>query len=75
MHSSYIQTKYNGKEEIINNIFSAYDGDLLNDINHPALVQEWKLNIEHIDANITRPSDKKEIDHNYSKTYWPISKK
>ena len=45
-HSSYIQTIYNGKEEVTNNIFSKYVEPLLNDINHPALVQEWKLNID-----------------------------
>ena len=38
---------------------------LLKDINHPALLQEWKLNIDaaayekNIYANISKPSDKK----------------
>ena len=39
LHSSYIQTKYNGKEEILNNILSTYIELLLNDINHPAMVK------------------------------------
>ena len=43
-HSSYNQTRYIGKEEIIHNIFSTYVEPLLNYINHTALVQEWKLN-------------------------------
>ena len=41
----YIQTIYNGKEEIINNIYSIYVEPWLNDVNNPALVQECKLNI------------------------------
>ena len=45
-HSYYIQTIYSGKEESTNNIFSTYFEPLLNYINHPALVQEWKLNLD-----------------------------
>ena len=65
LHSSYIQTKYNGKEESIHNIFNTYAEPLLNYINHLTLVQECKLNIDapayekQIDANLNRPSDKK----------------
>ena len=46
LHSSYNQTKYIGEEEIIHNIFSTYVEPLLNYINNPALVQEWKLNLD-----------------------------
>ena len=46
LHSSYNQTKYIGEEEIIHNIFNTYVKPLLNYINHPELVQEWKLNID-----------------------------
>ena len=65
LNDSYIQTKYNGEEEIINNIFSAYVGPLLKDTNNPALIQEWKLNLDdaayenQIDANLYKPSVKK----------------
>ena len=38
-HSSYIQTEFNDKKEIIINITSAYVVPLLKDINHPALLQ------------------------------------
>ena len=31
---------------MIINIFSAYVVPLLKDINHPALLQEWKLNLD-----------------------------
>ena len=49
-------------------IFSAYVVPLLKYINHPALLQEWKLNLDaaeyekNINANLSKPSDKKEID-------------
>ena len=46
LHSSYNQTRYIGEEEIIHNIFSPYDEPLLNYINNPELVQEWKLNLD-----------------------------
>ena len=39
LHYYYIKTKYNDKEESINNIFSAYVEPLLNYINHPVLIQ------------------------------------
>ena len=45
-HSSYNQTKYIGENEIIYNIFITYVEPLLNYINHPALVKEWRLNID-----------------------------
>ena len=45
-HSSYIKTMYSYKDESIYNIFSTYVEPLLDDINHPELVQEWKLNID-----------------------------
>ena len=40
-----MQIIYNGKEEIINNIFSTYVEPLFSYINYPVLVQEWKLNL------------------------------
>ena len=39
LHSSFFNTKYNDKEEGIDNIFSTYVEPLLNDINNPALIQ------------------------------------
>ena len=52
---------------------------MLNDINNPALLQEWKLHIDtaayenKIDANVYKPSVKKEIDRHDRKPYWPTS--
>ena len=65
LHSSYIQTEFNDKKKMIINIFSSYVKHLLEDINHPELLQEWKLNLDaavyeiNIDANMSKPSDKK----------------
>ena len=42
-HSSYIQREFNDKKKMIINIFIAYFVPLLKNINHPALIQEWKL--------------------------------
>ena len=45
------------------NIFSAYDIPLLKYINHPTLIQQWKLNLDaaayekNIDANTSKPSN------------------
>ena len=50
---------------MIINIFNAYIVPLLKDINHPALLQEWKLNLDaaayqkNIDAKLYKTSDKK----------------
>ena len=47
---------------MITNIFSAYVEPLLKYINHPALVQEWKFNLDaaqykkNIDTNLSKPS-------------------
>ena len=65
LHCSYIPTEFNDKKEMIINIFSAYVVPLLKYINHPALLQEWKINPEdaayenNIDDNMSKPSDKK----------------
>ena len=79
IHSSYIQREFNDKNKMIINIFSAYFVPLLKDINHIALLQEWKLNIDvaayekNIDANVYKPSDKKEIDCHDSNLYCPTT--
>ena len=64
---------------MIINTFSAYVVPLLKDINHLALLQEWKLDTDaaayerNIDANISTPSDKKYFDRHDSDLYWPIT--
>ena len=55
---SFIQRKFNDKKDMIIKISSAYVESLLKDINHPELLQEWKLNIDaaeyeiNVDANL-----------------------
>ena len=62
LYSSYIQTIYKYKEESINNIFITYVEPLLDDINHPELVEEWKINIyavaydKQLDSKVNKPS-------------------
>ena len=45
-HYSYIQREVNDKKKMIINIFSSYVVPLLKDSNHPALIKEWKINID-----------------------------
>ena len=60
-HYFYIKKEYNGKKETIINIFSEYVEPLLKGINHPALIQERKRNLDaeeykrNIDANLYKP--------------------
>ena len=66
-HYSYIQIEFNDQKEIIINMFSVYVVSMLEDINHPAFIQEWKLNIDaaayeiNIDGNLSKPSENKLI--------------
>ena len=46
LKSSYSKTIYNDEEENIDNIFIIFVELLLDYINHPALVEEWKINID-----------------------------
>ena len=51
---------------------------MLNYINHPSLLQEWKLNLDaeeyerNIDANLYKLFEKNIIRHD-SDEYWPTS--
>ena len=46
LNSSYIQKEFNDNKKMTINIFIAYVVPLLKDIKHPALLQEWKINID-----------------------------
>ena len=78
-HSSYIQNEFNVRKEEIINIFSAYVEPLIKEINHPTLLQEWKLNLDaaeyerNIDANFYKTSEKKKFNRIDSDDYWPTS--
>ena len=64
---------------MIINTFSEYIVPLLKDINHPALLQERKLNLDaaayekNIDGNMYKTFDKKEIYRHDSDLYWKTS--
>ena len=66
-HYSYIRKEFNDKKDIIINIFSAYVEPLLKYINHPELLQEWKLNLDaaeyerNIYANLYKPSEENKL--------------
>ena len=78
-HSSYIQNEFNYRNEEIINISSAYVEPLIKEINHPSLLQEWKLNIDaaeyekNIDANLYKASEKNKINCIDSDDYWQSS--
>ena len=46
-------------------IFNAYVASQIEEVHHPALLQEWKLNLDaaeyerNIDADLHKPSEKK----------------
>ena len=66
-HYSYIQREFNDRMKIIITIFSVYVVTLLKYINHPAFLQEWKLNLDsaaherNIDANMFKLSKKRNL--------------
>ena len=61
---------------MIINILSAYAVPLIKEINHPSLIQEWRLKIDaeyykrNIDANLYKPSEKKKFNRRDSDDYW-----
>ena len=60
-------------------IFSAYVAPKIKEIHHPALIQEWKLNLDaaeyenNMKANMYKPSDKNKIHCVDSDEHWPTS--
>ena len=45
-HSTYTNQEFNDKKEEMINIFSTYVTPKIKDIQHPELLQEWKLNLD-----------------------------
>ena len=51
----------------------------MKEIYHPALIQEWRLNLDavdyekNIDTNLYKPSGKKKFNCHNSDKYWPTS--
>ena len=45
-HSSYSTDNFNNKKEAMDILFSTYITPQIKEIYHPAIIQEWKLNID-----------------------------
>ena len=64
-HSSYTNKEFNYKKEEMITIFSTYVTPEIKEINHPALLLEWKLNLDaaeyenNMKDNMYKPSEKK----------------
>ena len=48
LHTGYKKSFYHDKRDKFYGIFDQYHIPLLRDINHPALIQEWKENIDAV---------------------------
>ena len=48
-HSFYTNQQFNDKKEQMITIFSTYVAPQINEIHHPELLQEWKLNLDAAD--------------------------
>ena len=79
LNSGYIQNFYHDKIEIIDELFCEHIETLLKDINHPALIQEQKQNIDAAAYEIILNEEvkilfkSKEIDNHDSQSYRPTS--
>ena len=63
-HESYSTGKFNTEKEAMRRLFSTYVTPQIKEIYHPAIIQEWKLNI-----------DAAEYEKNIAKSYLPSHKK
>ena len=45
-HSSYSTDNYNNQKEAMDRLFSTYVTPQIKEIYHPAIIQEWRLNID-----------------------------
>ena len=60
-------------------IFSTYVAPQIKEIHHPALLQEWKINLDaaeyknNMKANMYKPSEKNEFNRVDSDKHWPTS--
>ena len=63
-HSSYSTDKFNDQKEAMDRLFRTYITPQIKEIYHPAIIQEWKLNI-----------DAAEYEKNMTLTHVPSTKK
>ena len=63
-HSSYTTQEFNTRKIKTSTIFNTHVTPQIKEINHPAFIKEWKLNIDateyekSIEANMYKPSEK-----------------
>ena len=78
-HTAYKHNFYHDKKEIIDELFCQHIEPLLKDINHPALIQEQKQNLDAaayeiiLNEEVKILSKSKEIDNHDSQSYRPTS--
>ena len=77
-HSSYSTDNCNNQKEAMYRLFSTYITPQIKEIYHPAIIQEWKLNINaaEYEKNMTLthvPSTKKIINRKDEFKHWPES--
>ena len=75
-NSSYSTDNFNNQKEAMEKLFSTYVTPKINEIYHPAIIQEWKLNIDaaEYENNMTLshvPSTIKEINCIDEFEHWP----
>ena len=62
-------------------IFNTYVTPQIKEINHPAFLQEWKLNLDaaeyeqNLKANMYKPSEKNKFNRVDNQKHWPASTK
>ena len=76
-HSFYSTENYNDHKEAMDRLFKTYITPQIKEIYHPAIIQEWKLNIDaaEYERNMTLthlPSTKKK-DRVCDFKHWPAS--
>ena len=67
-YTDFVSTYYNDRVDVFRLIFAEYIEPYMKEIDHPALIQEWKLNLDtatyknKLYSKEKLPSNRKEID-------------
>ena len=70
MHLLYQQDFYKDRQKVIDEIFIEYLVLIMDDLDHPALIEEWKQNLDaaayekNLNQYVKIPSVQKKIDRN-----------
>ena len=76
LHLIYKQNFYNDKQKEINEFFGKYHFPLIDYLDHPALIEEWKQNIDaaayekYLNRDLKLPS-KEKVDRHDNIDYCP----